>query len=372
VVFKDGKMILCLTDNVNTGYRDLTKPTARFAKYNGSELEVMFSEEIEKTTAETPSNYVISGVTVNSAVQQEDRRRVLLNVSGFDTSKANSIIVRNVKDSSGNTMGSKILTVNKIAGLKFPVKINVGGGAWQGYLADQVWDDKAEYGYCDGSDSVFTAAIANTEDDPVYQSVKFGLVEYKVRVPDGNYNVRLMLSEPVAIRNNERIFDVYVEDSLHAALNVDVFKFAGKNKAQDLKFLNVNVKDGILNVCFMAEVGSSPMLNGIIVEETATGVNDEGVKVPVNMTLEQNYPNPFNATTTIKYTVAQDDCLSLFIYDILGSVVYQKTIGEQPAGKYEFRWNAVNNSGIPVGSGVYIYRLKGNYADISKKLVLLY
>jgi len=372
IVFNNGKMILCLTDDVNTGYQDLTKPTARFAKYADNKIEIMFSEEIEKSTAETLANYVLSGVTINSATQQEDKRKVVLDLSGYDTSKANSIIVRNVKDSSGNSMTAKILTVSNVNKLVFPVKINVGGNAWQGYLADQVWDDKAEYGYCDGTDSVYTASIANTEDDPVYQAVRFGLVEYKVRVPDGTYNVKLLFSEPLASRSTERVFDIYVEDSLHTALNVDIFKFAGKNKAKDLKFLNVTVKDGILNIDFMAEVGASPILNGIVIEDVTTGVNSEDIKVPVNMTLEQNYPNPFNATTTIKYSVAQEDFLSFYVYDILGSVVYQKNIGEKPAGKYELVWNAVNNSGQAVGSGVYIYRLKGNYRDISKKLVLLY
>jgi hypothetical protein len=371
IVFNDGKMILCLTDDVNLGYKDVTKPTAQWARYSDNKAEVMFSEDVEKTTSETITNYVLSGVTVNSAVQQSDKRKVILDLTGVDTSKTVTLIVRGVKDSSGNVMTARALAVTANESLAFPVKINVGGNAWQTYLADQEWNETVEYGYTEGTASSSSSAISGTEEDAVYQSERYGVVSYKVRVPAGSYNVKLMIAELYFTQSGSRIFDVIVEDSNNTMLNVDLYKLAGKNKAYEIKFTNVNVDDGILDIYMPAQINNST-LNGIVIEESTTGVNVDDIQLPVKMTLEQNYPNPFNGSTIIKFSIAQKDDLSLTIYDILGSVIYENKIGEKAAGSYELKWNAVATSGLPVSSGVYIYRLRGNSADISKKLVLMY
>ena len=86
-VFEDGKLILCLTNNTNIGYVDLQPPTLVWARAStDNNVLVTFSEELDQATAENTSNYIIQGVTVNSATLQQDLKSVELSVSGLSNS----------------------------------------------------------------------------------------------------------------------------------------------------------------------------------------------------------------------------------------------------------------------------------------------
>ena len=87
--------------------------------------------------------------------------------------------------------------------------------------------------------------------------------------------------------------------------------------------------------------------------------------------LFQNYPNPFNLSTTIEYSIAIPGVVSLAIYDLLGKKIRTLINDRQAAGHYTVRWNGVNESGNPVSSGVYLYKLKMNNTQVLSKRMLL-
>ncbi len=96
--------------------------------------------------------------------------------------------------------------------------------------------------------------------------------------------------------------------------------------------------------------------------------------VPDQFTLSQNYPNPFNATTTIAYLVPAGSAgnqVRLDIYDVKGRLI--KTLANSPAeaGSHRVIWDGYDNSGQPVTSGLYFYRLQaGSFTEV-KRLVML-
>ena len=45
------------------------------------------------------------------------------------------------------------------------------------------------------------------------------------------------------------------------------------------------------------------------------------VSLPLEYSIEQNYPNPFNPTTTIRYSIPEDNFVSIKLYDVLGNEV---------------------------------------------------
>ncbi len=62
---------------------------------------------------------------------------------------------------------------------------------------------------------------------------------------------------------------------------------------------------------------------------------------------------------------------SLKVYDVSGRLIKTLVDRRMGPGRYEAVWNGTNNSGAPIASGVYFYRLKvGNYTK-TKKMVLL-
>jgi len=79
---------------------------------------------------------------------------------------------------------------------------------------------------------------------------------------------------------------------------------------------------------------------------------------PLSFQLESNYPNPFNPSTQLRYSLPEVGKVSLVIFDVLGREIANLADATQQAGRYTVTWNATQNSGIPVSSGVYFARLR--------------
>ncbi len=93
--------------------------------------------------------------------------------------------------------------------------------------------------------------------------------------------------------------------------------------------------------------------------------------IPVEFALHQNYPNPFNPTTTIKYDIPAKGKVDVQIYNALGQRVKTLVSKEHEAGFHEVVWDATNDFGINVGSGVYFYRINSGQYKAVKKMILL-
>lgn len=138
-----------------------------------------------------------------------------------------------------------------------------------------------------------------------------------------------------------------------------------------------------LNLVFRAkqEIENSyiELTNGAL-QDGSYGLNKINSTVSVRIetrpefyALHENYPNPFNPETTIKYQLPEAGDVRLEVYNMLGQVV--KTLVDnqfQNAGRHTIQWDATNNSGQPLSSGVYFYRViaGGEFSDHKKMLLL--
>ena len=93
--------------------------------------------------------------------------------------------------------------------------------------------------------------------------------------------------------------------------------------------------------------------------------------MPTVSELQQNFPNPFNPSTTIPFTVAEHGPIELDVFDLLGRPVRSLVSGPVPAGDHAVIWDGSDESGSRVGSGVYLYRLRGHGVDHTRKLMLV-
>ncbi len=99
---------------------------------------------------------------------------------------------------------------------------------------------------------------------------------------------------------------------------------------------------------------------------------DEVIEVPSQFSLEQNYPNPFNPTTNIAFALPKTSKVNLTVYDLTGKLV--KTLYNNDsfnAGNHYVTWDASNNEGMRVPSGVYFYTLRTKNKVFTKKMLLL-
>ncbi|TCJ12683.1 hypothetical protein EPD60_15605, partial [Flaviaesturariibacter flavus] len=94
-----------------------------------------------------------------------------------------------------------------------------------------------------------TSAIANTTDDAIYQSERWGNnFSYAFPVSNGQYKVVLHFAEIYWTAANSRVFDVTIE-GVRVLDNYDIFAKVGAFAATTETF-TVNVTDGVLNIGF--------------------------------------------------------------------------------------------------------------------------
>lgn len=91
--------------------------------------------------------------------------------------------------------------------------------------------------------------FADTEDDVLYQTVRYNLSGYQLMLPNGRYTLTLRFCEPHYDAAAMRVFDVSVQGQ-KVIDRLDVFERVGKNRALDCRYESVEVKDGWLRVGF--------------------------------------------------------------------------------------------------------------------------
>ena len=111
--------------------------------------------------------------------------------------------------------------------------------------------------------------------------------------------------------------------------------------------------------------------NPVAVSTSAVGI-DGNETIPDEFALNQNYPNPFNPSTQISFDVPQGgEHIMLNIYNILGQNVSILVIGVMNPGTYTMEWNATDEAGNPVASGIYFYELRSSSFIARKKMLLI-
>jgi len=101
-----------------------------------------------------------------------------------------------------------------------------------------------------------------------------------------------------------------------------------------------------------------------------TGTEEE-IGLPGNYELAQNYPNPFNPNTKIQFQVPKTSNVNLTIYNMLGQEITTLFAGEIGRGVRTVEWDGLSKSGIPMSSGIYIYRIVAGEFIQSKTMVLM-
>ena len=93
--------------------------------------------------------------------------------------------------------------------------------------------------------------------------------------------------------------------------------------------------------------------------------------LPAQTALLANYPNPFNSGTQIAYRLAEPGLVRLTIYNILGQPVRTLVDQVQAAGAYQVAWDARDQQGATVASGVYLTSLRYPSGKQTRRLLLL-
>ena len=106
--------------------------------------------------------------------------------------------------------------------------------------------------------------------------------------------------------------------------------------------------------------------------ETVSTITDvAGQEGPKSFNLMDNYPNPFNPFTTLRYEILKDEKVEITVYDMSGRVVRKLLNNVQKAGQNHVQWNGLNDQGMTVSSGSYLYNIQAGGHGETRKMVLL-
>lgn len=97
-------------------------------------------------------------------------------------------------------------------------------------------------------------AIANTTDDVLYASERWGAMTYTLPLQNGTYTVTLKFAEMNATAVGQRMFNVDMQGT-RVLTNFDIFALAGANTALDQSF-TATVSTGVLTVAFTTVAGA--------------------------------------------------------------------------------------------------------------------
>ena len=117
--------------------------------------------------------------------------------------------------------------------------------------------------------------------------------------------------------------------------------------------------------------GYPDMDNQVTVSTSALASEDE-LALPDKFALHQNYPNPFNPSTQISFDVPlSSELVTLSIYNVLGQNINTLASKVMSAGTHKIEWNATDQIGSPVASGIYFYELRSKSFTARKKMLLI-
>ena len=101
-----------------------------------------------------------------------------------------------------------------------------------------------------------------------------------------------------------------------------------------------------------------------------TTVGGEIPSIPLVTALNPAYPNPFNPSTTLSYSLAEPSQVEIDIYNQRGQIVRSYSKEHSAPGHYSFSFDGRDHSGVPLSSGVYLYRMRAGTFSQFRKMVL--
>ena len=137
-------------------------------------------------------------------------------------------------------------------------RVNAGEDNEDNIYTDSLGQEwSANMGLSGGRSSSRNNEIAQTDNDPLYQTEYYGAdFDYSKDVANGNYNVTLHFAETVFNDAGRRVFDVSAEDQLILD-NFDIISEAGGQNIAIERTFTVGVNDGTLDLDFVAEVNNA-------------------------------------------------------------------------------------------------------------------
>ena len=140
---------------------------------------------------------------------------------------------------------------------------------------------------------------------------------------------------------------------------------AGEYLIASIPYAQNNPEDLVVDNLIVADENNNS------IENVEIEVVYDSPNMPAVYTLNQNYPNPFNPNTLIKFSIPKDDFVTIKIYNMIGQEIITLFSGNAKKGTHTLSWNGMDQNGIQVSSGSYIYRMTSGDFNQSRKMIYM-
>lgn len=210
--------------------------------------------------------------------------------------------------------------------IKYPIRINVGGGSCEGTVGEWEGDipyEEGWYGYIGGS----TYEYSNSQEE-MYKTDRISKTNYEYRFDvekNGTYKVRLYMMENYHDVAGKRLMSVDIEGK-RVENSLDIFKEAGgKNKALVREY-TTEVKDNQLNVVFTANLDNASLCGIEILQESVIEPIEENALSDVVCSANDGKINVSGNLLVTEENIGSDCVLILASYTDDGVLDAVKTI----------------------------------------------
>ena len=93
--------------------------------------------------------------------------------------------------------------------------------------------------------------------------------------------------------------------------------------------------------------------------------------LPEEISISNAYPNPFNPKVSIDFSIPERTDVNIQVFDLLGRNVFTHQQDFTSPGKYRFQWDARDNIGNNVASGIYIVAIQHQKNIYKQKITFL-
>ena len=225
------------------------------------------------------------------------------------------------------------------------------------------------------------------------------LPSYRVSLPERSAGVGDRISVPVRVEDGTGLFAggirVGYDPTVLKAVDVSALGLLSGSYWQGNTELDGEVRLAFATIAPLVEGGdlfgltfevlsdteggeTSLMLSEVEFNDSVPVQRGHGlVRILPSVTeLLENYPNPFNPETWIPYRLSAAGYVRIRIYDVLGQLVRELDVGDQPAGVYLLKeraahWDGRDGIGEEVSSGVYVYELQAGEFTSVRRMTLL-
>ena len=199
-------------------------------------------------------------------------------------------------------------------------------------------------------------------------------------IPDsGEYNIDAYTPD-IANAATNVIYEIYIKDADGNNTKTIVPHDQTINQNSFTTITTISIPAGSNCAVILRDVVDSSSAGLYVVFDALRFVNTANVNItdeqsqqvfPTDIILHPAYPNPFNTSTALNYQLFANSMVKIDIFNILGYRVKTVLNEKQAPGYKTIVWDGKNESGLPVGAGLYFYQLQTPTYIHTKKMVLV-